>query len=568
MSAGTGEVSLIIRGARVLTMDRRRPRAAALAVGGERIVRVGEEPEVLALAGPGARVVNLRGRTVAPGFIDSHVHAAHYGLYMLPRFVQFEGCRSVDDLLARVEERARVTRPGEWILGSPNYPTDLVDDSRFPDRWELDRAAPHHPFFMRIRGHLGVVNSRALERFGIDRHTPDPEGGYIFRDPSTGEPTGWVLDNALFDLVLPHLPPTPSEEWREAIRAMSRHLLQLGVTTVVNQSADARPVLEDLHARGELPVRWQANLRGSSDYFHRPLEEVPAAVEALGPPTGHGDRWLWVGAIGELHADGLVEAPLMHEPFAEDRFGPGWRGLLRHPPGVLEAVCQAAAERGFQVEVHASGDAALELVLDVYEAVDRRVGIRDRRWIITHGGVFPGPRSVERARELGVVVATQQPVIWTQSHYYRRYWGRLRADNLFANRTWLEGGVRLNGGSDVGLPPLLGIATYVNRRNVFGEEVGLEQAIDPEQALRLYTADAAYSIFREHDLGSVEAGKLADLVVLSGDPLSVPPERLSEIKVLATLVGGRVAHDPEGLFSEGTAGSFNVPDDPGGRRKR
>lgn len=517
-------------------------RARAIAIRGNAIQAAGSDEEVVGLAGPGSRRIDLGGRTVLPGLIDAHVHATHVGLFHLPRYVHFDGCRSIADMLEAIAAKAAATDPGEWLLGAGHFDYDLVAEGRFPYRWELDEAAPHNPFSMRIRGHLLVANSRALETFGIGDDTPTPPGGHIFRDHGRASSNGWLLDNAVYHLALPKLPKATDDDWTEATRIMERRFLQHGVTTVVNQSGGVWRILERLRDRGDLQVRWQANVHGGTGYFDRPAEEIPEAVRALGPPTGHGDNWLRVGAIGEIHSDGLVEGAFMREPYAEHVFGPGWRGLLRHEPDILSAMCRAAAETAFQMEVHASGDAALDLVLDIYEKVDREVGIRERRWIITHGGVFPSPAVVERVRRLGVIVSTQQPVLWTQSRYYRRYWGEERAANLFANRTWLDGGVVVTGSSDVGISPFLGMYTYVTRKNYFGEPLGPEQGLTKEEALRLFTTSAAYSMFEEGQKGSIEPGRLADLAVVSDDPLIVPDERLKEIRALMTIVDGRIAH--------------------------
>ena len=542
MATSSRTPDLIFSNANIITVDSRFRKAEAVAIAGDRIVEVGKNEEVLRRAGPNTRRVDLGGKTVVPGFIDAHVHAVHVGVSFLPGFVQFDRCRSLDDMLTVIAKRAEATPPGEWILGSSHFDYDMIREERFPNRWELDRAAPNHPFCMRVRGHLGVANTKAFEVLGITKDSPVPAGGYIFKD-ERGELNGWLLDNALYDLVMPKLPGTTREEWIGAVRFMNQRFLREGITSVVNQSGDTWPFLAELYHRGELPVRWQANLRGSSNYFHRPLEALPKAVRDLGPVTGHGDDWLRVGAIGELHSDGLIEAPWMHEPYAQDKFGGGGKGLLRHNRETLSAICLAAADAGFQMEVHASGDAATEMVLDVYEEVNRQLSIRERRWIITHGGIFPTPRSVERARNLAIIVSTQQPVLWTQSHYYKQFWGEKAVANLFANRTWLEGGVRINGSSDVGLSPLLGIYMYVTRKNFFGEALGPEQAISREQALKLFTIDGAYTTFEEKSKGSIEEDKLADLLVLSDDPLTVPEEKIKEIQVLTTVVGGKIVYE-------------------------
>lgn len=534
---------LIFYNGNVITVDSQFRRAEAVAIQGNKFAAVGAGEEVRRLAAPKTRQIDLEGKTVIPGIIDAHVHAAHGGMYLLPKFVRFDDSRRIDDMLTAIAAKAESTPPGEWVLGSGHFDFDLIKEERFPNRWELDRAVPNHPFFMRIRGHLGVTNSKGLEAFRITKDTQPPDGGYIFKDPDTGELNGWLLDNAVYHLVVPQLPRATANDWINAIKAMNRRLVTEGITSIVNQSAEVLPFLEELRNTEGLPVRWQANLVGSSNYFNRPTEAIAKSVRDLGPITGEGDAWLRVGSIGELHSDGLIEAPWMHEPYAGDQFGPNWKGLLRHDRATLLAICHAAADVGYQMEVHASGDAAMELVLDVYEEVNKQISIRDRRWIITHGGIFPTPRSVELARKLGIIVSTQQPVLWTQSHYYKRFWGEKRVANLFANRTWLEGGVRINGSTDVGMSPMIGIYMYVTRKNFFGEALGPEQAISREAALKAYTIDGAYSTFEEKIKGSIEVGKLADLVVLSDDPLTVPEERIKEIQVLTTVVDGKIAYD-------------------------
>lgn len=535
---------IIFFNANVITVDSRFRKAQAVAIAGNRIVDVGKDEEVVKRAGPHTRRVDLGGKTVVPGFIDAHVHAIHLGVSLLPGYVQFDHCRSIGDMLTAIARKAESTPLGEWVQGSGHFDYDLIQEGRFPGRWELDRAVPNHPFFMRIRGHLGVANSKAFEVLGITKNSPVPAGGYVFKD-ERGELSGLLLDNAVYDLAMPQLPRTSHEEWISAIRMMTQRFLREGITSAVNQSGETWPYLQELHQRGELATRWQANLQGSSNYFHRPVEAIPKAVRDLGPVTGHGDAWLRAGAIGELHSDGLIEAPWMHEPYAQDEFGPGWKGLLRHDRETLRAICLAAADRGFQMEVHAAGDAAMEMVLDIYEEVNRQVSVRDRRWLVTHGGIFPSPRSVERARNLGIIVSTQQPVLWTQSHYYKRFWGEKSVANLFANRTWLEGGVLINGSSDVGISALLGIYMYVTRKNFFGETLGAEQAISREEALKLFTIYGAYSTFEEKLKGSIEEGKLADLAVLSDDPLTVPEEKIKEIQVLMTVVDGKIAYEKQ-----------------------
>lgn len=546
MSIGRAADLLLTNGNLITMADGSPPRRArAVAIRGNLIHAVGADEEILRLAGPHTQALDLAGGTVVPGLIDAHVHATHVGLFLLPRYVPFDRCRSIQDMLEAIGEKAAAAGPGEWVLGAGHFDYDLIEEGRFPYRWELDRVTPRNPFAMRIRGHLLVVNTRALEAFGIDDHTRPPPGGYIWRDPERGSPNGWLLDNAVYHLALPRMPRASVKDWMEATGLMEQRLLRGGVTTVVNQSGGVWHVLSRLREEGRLSVRWQANVHGGTDYFDRPAEEIPGAVRALGAPTGHGDIWLRVGAIGEIHSDGLVEACWMPDAYAEEVFGPGWRGLLRHQPEVLFAMCRAAADAGFQMEVHASGDAALDLVLDTYERVDREIPIGERRWIITHGGIFPSPSAIDRARRLGVIVSTQQPVLWAQSHYYRRYWGEERVANLFANRTWLDGGVMVTGSSDVGMSPLLGMYTYVTRKNVFGETLGAHQALTKEEALQLFTTNAAFSLFEEDRKGSIEPGKLADLAVLSDDPVAVEDERLKDIQVLMTIVDGRIAYRME-----------------------
>jgi predicted amidohydrolase YtcJ len=369
------------------------------------------------------------------------------------------------------------------------------------------------------------------------------------RDPGNGELNGWLLEDEALRVVF-LFPGDSVEQTVEGIRSMSRRLNAVGITGVINQLAGTATgatfrALDRLRRQNELTLRWRFNysLPGAVA-----LDEMREAIGNLGPPTGYGDEWLQLGALGELSFDGWwepMDTAYLREPYEGSYSRQQGTGDLRYSIEMVRAICLAAAESDIQMSVHVAGSAALDELLNIYEEVNEVYPISSKRWTVEHGGFFPTPRNLAQAKKLGVIVATQQSI----SHYVpkalQEMLGERRAGNLFPNRTWLQAGIKVAGGSDfpgAPLSPLLGIYASVTRKTAIGE-LAAGEAISREEALQLYTINAAHISFEEGLKGSIEAGKLADFVVLSDDLLSVPEETIKDIEILMTAVGGKIVYE-------------------------
>ena len=533
---------LILHGGKVVTVDNDFRIAEAVAIKDSRFVAVGRDDEVVRLAGQNTEVTDLQGKTAIPGIIDSHIHAFATGL-RLAKQLNFSDREdlSVGGMLEEIRERADTTPSGEWLVVRGPYALDFINEGRLPDRWELDTVTGDHPFYLMMQGHLGVVNSRALELAGVTKDTPDPGGGSYMRDPETGELTGIMLEWTAFDPFLKLMPDYDFDDKIDATIDVMKAFSAAGITSLLNpgESRDNVAVLVELSRRKELTVRWHVlYFAWAQEFAGRPYDEVAGALRGLGSANGFGDDRLRIGGI-KIVADGGFEGAYMREPFMEETFGPGWRGIPTWDDESLRTVLRAANDNNVRPFVHELGDAALDMVLDAMDEADKERPILGKRWTLEHGGIMPSARNIEQIKRMGVVVSTQQPMGWAVGATTKRFWGAGRGGNMTPNRTWLDAGITVKGGSDVApYDPMLGIWSYVTRKNMAGDDMDPAEAITREEALRLYTINGAYGTFEEDVKGSIEAGKLADLVVLSDDLLTVPEDRIREIKVLKTIVGG------------------------------
>ncbi|MBX6311326.1 MAG: amidohydrolase [Isosphaeraceae bacterium] len=560
---------LVIRNAKVITVDRDFRIAEAVAIRGDRILAVGTDEAVRRRAGPETRTIDAGGRALLPGLYDSHVHplgaAASELDHPIPSF------RSLADIKAYIADRVKAQPKGTWIVVRYAFPTRL-DESRFPTRAELDAIAPDHPVLHQA-GPAGMANSKALEVSGITRDTPDPPAGRIVKDPRTGEPTG-MLRNAYS--VLKGLPsdayasqgrPDP-----EPVKKLFRLYNSRGLTSVADRSASdtALTVYRDLRDRGELTVRVIAtrvlrNPPGDRDAIIVALNKLAGYDTPSEPngPTGVGDHWVRIGPL-KLFLDGgmLNGTAYMREPWgvgpAYQITEPDYRGLLFVPPETLAIIAEEAARRGWQMTAHVAGEAAMDELLSAYEKADRAVGIRGRRWLITHAN-FTSAENLRRCAELGVGADLQPAWIWKDTRTLLQVLGPRRMAWFHPYRKWLDAGLVIGGGSDHMIrldaieatnpwDPWLGIWIAVTRRFE-----GSDQPLNPDQrltrpeAIRFYTLNNAQLHFEEREKGSIEPGKLADLILVDRDPLTCPEDDLKTTQVIWTMVGGKIVYRaPEG----------------------
>ena len=540
---------LALVNANVLTMDPARPRATAVAVAHGRITALDEIP-------PGAaRVVDLRGATVLPGFHDAHNHMIGFGMSLGEVDIGSPPVGSLDELYAAIARRADTTAPGEWVIGS-GYDQNKLG-GHHPDRDALDRAAPGRRVWLRhTSGHMCVVNSLVLTDLGIDAAATEVPGGRVATD-SGGRPTGLLEERAQL-LVGSLVYPYPLAELAEAIARAAAQYLKEGVTSCteagigggwVAHSPAELAAYAAARDQGRLGVR--VELMAAGEVLH-PLgahadDNLPVGLD-LGIRTGFGDDWLRLGAV-KIFADGSLvgrTAALFDEYAGHDDFagnGSG-RGYLQADAADLRAAIIAAHRSGWQVATHAIGDRAIDLALDAYADALAQYPRRDPRHRIEHFAVVQ-PRQVTRAAELGVIAVPQGRFAAELGDGMLAAVGPDRHAWLYRQRSLLEAGMVLPGSSDrpvVAGAPLLGIDGMVNRRTWTGAPFNPAEAITAEQALRAWTWGSAYASRQEHVKGSIAPGLLADLVVLSEDPTAVSPDRIAGLEVLATIVGGQFGY--------------------------
>jgi predicted amidohydrolase YtcJ len=537
------EADLLLVNANVLTMDPDRPRAAAVAVAGGRIAGVypGGKPDVSA-----ATVIDLRGATLLPGFHDAHNHMIGFGLTLTEADLRVA---SLDELYARVEAKARTTPEGEWVVGS-GY--DQTKTGGHPHRDVLDRIAPGRRVWLKhTSGHLCVVNSLVLADLGIADAAPYVDGGRVSADAS-GRPTG-LLEERAQELVGELTRPYPLATLADAVAAAGERYLREGITSVTEAGVGGgwvghSPVELDAYQtardQGRLGVR--VELMVISDALHKvgahPGDGIELGLD-LGLRTGFGDEWLRLGPM-KIFTDGSLvgRTAAMSAPYEGD---PGNSGYLQAGAAELSATIAAAHRAGWRVAAHAIGDRAIDLALDAFEAAQAAYPRQDPRHRIEHFAASR-PDQVIRAAERKVVAVPQGRFATELGDGMMAAVGPGRSSWLYRQRSLLDAGMVLPGSSDRPVAagaPLLGIHDMVSRRTASGAPFNAAEAITAEEALRAYTYGSAYAGQAEHVKGSIEPGKLADLVVLSEDPTAVSPDRIAGLEVLATITGGQVRYD-------------------------
>jgi predicted amidohydrolase YtcJ len=532
---GAGPVDLVLYNGRIITVDPRFSIAQAVAIGGDRIVAVGDDATVRARAGAATRQIDLGDRAVIPGLMDNHLHGAGGG-----PGVDLSRARSLEDVYAAIAARQRAAPRGDVLVSNSDWHEAQLQEQRLPLRDDLDRIAPEQPVVLVRGGHEFIVNSAALRRWNIDEKTPEPEGGRLTRYPD-GRLNGELVDAAKLLVKLPP-PPALSRDAQIAARVEDyKKLHAAGLTTVRHPGiqVDDYRLLQEMQRRGVLTMRVNALLRPGGDQA-----AVTRVLDQSGVRQGEGDARLRIGGV-KLAVDGGFEGGLMREPYEEPWGEHGaFRGLQTVDRDAFIDTVRMVNQRGWRVATHAVGDAAIDLVLDAYERAHADKPITTQRWSIEHA--FIGrPDHLPRLKALGVAMAIQDH-LYLAGPSLVRYWGPARAGRTTPVRMYLDAGLPVSSGTDapvVPYPPLWTIYHFVTRDTIAGGVLGADQRVTPEEALRMATIGNAWLMMEEREKGSIEVGKLADLVVLSDDPLTAPAPRVRDATVLMTLVGGTIVHD-------------------------
>ena len=532
---------IVMRHGKVVTVDEKFDVATAIAIRGDRILDVGSDAALAGLIGPRTKVVDLQGRTVIPGLIDDHHHFLSKAIdaYL---GVDIALSPSIADVVQKIKEKIAHTPAGELIYTSSGWLPAQFKENRTPTRADLDPVSPNNPVIVQ-GGHSIYLNSYALRKLGITGDTPAPPGGAIDKDPATGEPTGRLTENAQnLARSMPRGVATDDQKLA-ALRDGQKKMNAAGITSLREPGITAANmrVFQRLHDSGDMTVRVSMNYDLDPS---KSADEIIQELQTWGVSTGFGDSMLRLDGVGEFGIDGGFEGALMSEPYEHPPGNetPGkYFGLQRIPTDKFEKVIIAMNRLDWRACIHTAGDRALDIVLDAYEKANKEKPIARKRWTLEHL-LYTRPDQFARIKALGLVVSTQFHAYMAAADMVN-FWGKARAEKATRVRDWLDAGLVVGGGSDWSLlpaDPFWMIYFWVTRDSRLSGVLGPEERISRQDALRLMTLNNAYITMEEKTKGSLEPGKLADLVVLSADVMTVPEKQIRDITPLLTVVGGKV----------------------------
>lgn len=526
---------IVFTNGNVRTIDKGNPRAEAVAILQSKILAVGTNSGLRQYIGKSTRVIDLKGKLLLPGFIDNHTHFSSGGFQL--QNVDLRNARSEQEFALMIRERAEKF-PTRWISGG-DWDHDNWPGGNLPTKESIDKYSPNTPVFVnRYDGHMALANTVAMKLAGVTKETADPPGGTIVRDQRTGEPTGILKDEAM-RYVYKIMPDPSSDELLDAIRLALAEARKLGVTSIqdISSFSDLR-AYQTLEAKGELTARL---------YCRLPISQWEQLAKA-GTRVPFGNEWVRTGSL-KAFADGSLgsSTALFFEPFTSD---PTTKGLASDIliDGRLERWSLDADKAHLQLSIHAIGDSANSRILDLFERAVKENPLWDRRFRIEHAQHIH-PKDFKRFAELGVIASVQPYHAIDDGRWAEKRIGHERCKTTYPFRTFLDNKVRLCFGSDwtvAPLNPLLGIYAAVTRRTLDGANPGgwfPEQKISVVEAIEAYTINNAYAAFEENEKGSITVGKLADLVVLSEDIISIDPTTIENVRVDLTVVGGKIVYE-------------------------
>jgi predicted amidohydrolase YtcJ len=543
----------ILVNGKIITVDADFTIAEAVAIKDDRFMAVGSSKDIEALANSSTIRIDLKGRTVIPGLIDAHLHPDIASTSELED--KIPDVRSIDDLLNWVESQTHIKEKAEWIVHPKFFPTRITE-MRQPTLDELDRAAPQHPVFLN-GSYKGMVNSAAMRAANISKEKDNPD---IAKDTATGEPSGLLFASSFH--VLGIEPPSMTYEARlDALERMIRRYNEVGFTGLGSGlgDQDTLGMYMDLKNGDRLTARIFQNITLPMDIGDS-AAEVASEFTSPGYHTGSGDEWIRIGAL-KAWIDGgiLTGTAFLREPWgqkAKEVYGlpeAEYRGVPKISREALVTIGSAAQRNDWKFTAHCTGGGGVDLMLDAYEDVDRDFPLKDSRFSIIHGNFYT-PEAIARMRKLGVYADMQPAWFYKDADAMKYLLGEERIRLFHPYKSLFDAGVVVNGGSDHMVKfdsytainpynPFLAMWSVITRKTERGTTIVPEEAISREQALKMYTINNAYASFEENLKGSIEPGKLADLVVLSEDYLGCPDDRIKEIRAEMTMVGGEIVYE-------------------------
>jgi hypothetical protein len=530
--------TLVLVNGKILTMDGQSRTAEAVAIRDGKFLAIGDSATIRSMAGSATRTIDLAGKAVVPGLIDTHAHFKAAGL--ADYVVNMSRAKTVAEALEAIKQFVTRKQPGDWIIGSAWHPPSQLAEKRYLTRQEIDSVAPNNPVYLRTVGHFSMANTLALAKAGVDKDTPNPGGGSFERDAS-GELTGVLVETAI-DQVEKAVPDWTAEDEFRQFKIAEGVLNSYGITSAVEGATPARDIatLQRLALSGETTLRVGVMFRPEPPAENSAWEAI---MRGNGASSGFGDDWLKLAGIKIFYDGGMtLRTALMRDAYPDSK--DDYHGIAQQSPERLKELVSICNRNDWRVGVHVVGDRGIDQVLDAFEAADKEKSIKDRRFILIHASLIL-PEQMDRAKRLGVRVDFQNIFMWDKAATVERFLGKAIADRAVPTKTLIEklGIDSLGAGTDFPVNPInpfINMSVMVTRKDPNGHVYGANEAISREQALRLYTSAASHYMFDEGKKGSIEPGKLADLAVLSADPMTVAEDQIKDIKADLTVVGGKI----------------------------
>ncbi|VEF49237.1 amidohydrolase 3 [Bacillus freudenreichii] len=527
---------LILSNANIYTIDEEQPKASKIAIKNGKIIAFDDEADQL--EGPMTELIDMEGKTVLPGLIESHAHPLHFAANLFQLDLRAEVTPDIESILNAVREKAKVTPKGQWITGM-GWDDSKLKDKRFPTIDELSEAAPDHPVFLkRTCVHNAVVNRMAFTKSNLPESPQDPEGGHFHIDPTTGKPSGLIQENAMMEFAVPSL---TTEQLKEAMMQAQQQFFKWGITTIHDMAVTKKEMTVYQQLQKETDFRMKVRLwLWAIDQMG--WTGVQEEALALGIESHFGNDRLNIQGLKYM-LDGSVggRTAAVSEPYENEKDN---RGILYMKQEKLDALVSEATQNGMRVSIHGIGERAIEMALEAILKTNSEEVNKKMRHRIEHCAL-PSEKQLKQLSDHGIIAGSSIGFIYSIGDSYLANLGKERAERVFPHASFKKHGIIAPGNSDLPVcdgNPLFGIYTAVTRKTVGGQQLGTKESISVEDAIKAYTIDAAVSGFDEDKIGSLSIGKYADLIVVDRDPFTIDPEYIKDIEVLQTIVEGQIVY--------------------------